>query len=148
MKSIKERFLRKVRLTSKCWEWIGGKCSGGYGSFVVRGKVCVASRVSFELFKGDIPGGLNVCHSCDNPGCVNPEHLFLGTDFDNNRDREIKNRGNHAKGERHGQAKLTDLEVAEARQLRINGLTYQAVADRYGVTKQCIRFRCIGKYRG
>lgn len=75
-----------------CWEWLGGKTRGGYGSFASPEATCRAHRIAYELRKGPIPLGMYVCHRCDNPGCVNPAHLFVGTASDNTRDSMKKGR--------------------------------------------------------
>ena len=91
---IEWRFWTKVLpVESGCWEWQGYRDSAGYGSFAVR--PCFparAPRYAYELMVGDIPEGLWVCHKCDNPPCVRPEHLFLGTALDNHRDMIEKGR--------------------------------------------------------
>jgi hypothetical protein len=81
-----------------CWLWTGtANMRGyGYGSFTINKKSVNSHRVSFELFRGPIPIGMHVCHKCDVPLCVNPEHLFLGTRSDNQRDRVVKGRHNEA----------------------------------------------------
>ena len=78
-----------------CLIWSGSKTVERYGRLVKKGKRYLASRLTYERFKGRVPDGLEVCHSCDNPPCVNPDHLFLGTTKDNARDRQAKGRGNH-----------------------------------------------------
>jgi hypothetical protein len=97
-KTPEERFWKKVEKTSTCWNWIGGKKGGGYGEFGLNYKMVGAHKFSYELHKGKISNGKFVLHTCDNPGCVNPEHLFLGTQTDNMSDCVRKNRLNHFGG--------------------------------------------------
>jgi hypothetical protein len=102
MKSIEERFEQYINKSNACWEWTGGKTRGGYGSLHSRTEDgtninLYAHRVSWMIYKGDIPDGLCVCHHCDNPSCVNPEHLFTGTVADNMHDRDRKGRFNGGK---------------------------------------------------
>ena len=92
--SLEKRFNDNylIDITTGCWIWMGYLNSGGYGSFYVDGQLRSAHRVSWELHYGPIPEGLNVCHHCDVPGCVNPDHLFVGTQKDNIRDALNKGR--------------------------------------------------------
>ena len=94
MSSPQERFWARVNkgLPKECWEWKSASVRGGYGQISVNGKRAIASRMSWELHNGKIPNGMFVCHHCDNPPCVNPGHLFLGTNFDNALDRTQKGR--------------------------------------------------------
>lgn len=92
-RTLEERFWEKVDKTGDCWEWTGFKNRQGYGQFQVSTKNGQpAHRVSFELANGKIPDGMHVCHKCDNPPCVRPDHLFLGTPSDNMKDMVKKGR--------------------------------------------------------
>ena len=94
------RFWRYVRKTEYCWIWTGSKNSSGpygYGELYVRGKKVKAHRFSWEIHNGPIPSGLYACHHCDNPPCVRPDHLFIGTQRDNALDCERKNRFPHTR---------------------------------------------------
>src|ERR1700756_2891954 len=108
---VEDRFWAKVAKGPGCWEWQGKRHYKGYGHFTVRGqgrrRTLKAHRVSWELANGPIPEGLHVLHSCDNPPCVNPDHLFLGTDMDNVHDRDAKGRRNVA-GSRSWKAQLVE----------------------------------------
>lgn len=97
--TLKERFWRHVTISPACWEWNGTKYKQGYGKTWTSGKnpkTLSAHRVSWELHNGPIPQGIDVLHSCDNPPCVKPDHLFLGNDQDNADDKVRK--GRQAKG--------------------------------------------------
>lgn len=91
--SLEKRFWKKVKKgkDNECWSW-NGCIIHGYGRIQEKNKIFVASRISYKLHKGDIPKGMFVCHSCDNPSCVNPKHLWLGTSEDNMQDMVKKNR--------------------------------------------------------
>lgn len=103
---LKKRFLDKVNKTSSCWIWIGADDGRkGYGRINVNGKTAKAHRISYELFNGEIKDNLNVLHKCDNPKCVNPDHLFLGTQKMNMADMYSKNRAVHHLGESHHNGK-------------------------------------------
>ena len=130
-------FCLKVAKSSDggCWEWVGAKWNRQYGTFRLQAKTYIAHRVAYFLATGKQPGQLCVCHICDNPGCVNPSHLFLGTVADNMADRDHKGRQNHPSGEQHCRAKLTEKQVLR---IRASDKTLQAIADKYGVTRQTI----------
>ena len=119
--TIKNRFYSRVKLPNKngCMEWIGRTIHhGGYGQFSKHGKIPVsAHRYSYELYFGEIPLGMCILHRCDNPPCVCPEHLFLGTQKDNAIDMRIKKRGYSPAGENHGLHTLSLGEVVEIRRL-------------------------------
>lgn len=142
----KERIqnLSVVNKHTGCWEWIGsvkGKSKlRQYGSLIVGSRTdgsrrtISAHRYSYSIFKGDIPKGLFVCHKCDNPRCVNPEHLFLGTRQDNVDDREDKGRNNHVVGEEVPTSKLTESQVMEIRsKYQKGGYTHRQLANEYGL---------------
>jgi hypothetical protein len=112
--SVEERFWKYVNKTDYCWIWSGGKYSNGYGSLAINTYPVLAHRFSYELHFGKINPNLLVCHKCDNPSCVNPEHLFLGTQKDNLQDMIFKNRLNR-KGEKSNNHILSKDDVISIR---------------------------------
>jgi hypothetical protein len=122
----------RIKGTDDCWEWLGRSNDDGYGKISWSGKDLSAHRLSFEMTFGEIPNGMEVLHKCDNPPCVNPNHLFLGTQTDNIRDMKQKKRG--AEGERMGSAKLSSAQVEEIRQRYAKGgITTRALGKEYNV---------------
>lgn len=115
-----------------CWEWTASKNRKGYGQFGIQHRCRLAHRVAYALTHGD-PGDKCVLHRCDNPACVNPSHLFLGTKADNNADMRAK--GRYARGETNGQSKLTR---DQAFQIRWAGGKQHEIAARYGVTQSTV----------
>jgi hypothetical protein len=132
-----DRLWEKVEKTETCWLWTGAMYMTGYGCIKAGPgdrKMLLTHRVAYELKYGPIPEGLLVCHTCDVRRCVRPDHLFLGSIADNIKDCARK--GRNPRGEKCGQAKLTESQVVEMRTLRREqGLTYSARAARFGVSK-------------
>jgi len=139
MPSIETRFWRKVQIGGGCWEWQGSR-STNMGHGVIRNgprggsHQTGAHRVSWELHFGPIPEGLDVLHTCDNPPCVRPDHLYLGTQADNNRDRDLRGRHKALRGSANGRASMTEETVTEMRQRYAAGEGPLAIARALGVS--------------
>ncbi len=128
-----DRFWERVdKKKNGCWEWMGKRNPLGYGFVLVHYRPKRAHRFSWEIHNGPIPKGVFVCHKCDNPPCVNPDHLFLGTPKDNIQDCVKKGRFNKPKGEDHPHAVLTDIKVRNIRDLRKAGATHREIATLIG----------------
>jgi hypothetical protein len=127
-----------------CWLWTGAKDYDGYGQISVSGKSARAHRVSYEDKHGTIPLGAVLCHHCDNPSCINPDHMFLGTNADNVADKISK--GRQARGEVQGSAKLTADKVLAIRAAKT--MTQRALAKQYGVSQGQIYNVRSGKHWG
>ena len=143
-----DRFWSKVQKTETCWVWIGAHVPRGYGIIHIRSqdRNVYAHRYSWEIHYGPVPDGLLVCHTCDNPPCVRPDHLFVGSVQDNSTDAKAK--GRTASGERHGtkthpeafpkgsqctHAKITEDQVREIRLAAANGEKRASIGTRYGL---------------
>jgi len=145
--TLRERFWQKVekRGPDECWEWLAYKSPRGYGYFGISGKTEKAHRVCFSLSYGSIPEGIYVLHHCDNPGCVNPSHLFLGTHADNMADMKNKGRHHYCKGEAHPESKLTNGKVMWIREMLNMGIYQRVIGDFFGVTRSTISLISRGK---
>jgi hypothetical protein len=136
MKQVPQRLFDRigsqyhVNPTTGCWEWSGSKDKDGYGKIHARENGILvrfsAHRLSYMLHNGDIPEGLWVLHKCDNPSCINPDHLFLGSVKDNVRDMNGKGR--------HRKEKLTEPEVMEMYRSHQNGVSAYQIAAKFGIS--------------
>ena len=130
------RLLAKTVPMDGCLIWTGGLFENGYGAFTTgkrpHRKTERAHRVAYTLFIGEIPSGMCVCHRCDRPACVNPAHLFVGTNAENTADMMSKRR--QAFGARNGRAKLTDADIKEIRACLAEGDSQSHLAKRFDVT--------------
>ena len=127
-----------IEPNSGCQLWTGAVDSSGYGHIgVAKGVIRKAHRISYELAHGPIPPGLVICHKCDVPSCINPGHLFVGTDADNKADSMQKNR--IAYGVRNGRAKLDDARAAKIREMIENGDSEREAASCFDVSRGTAR---------
>jgi hypothetical protein len=150
-RSLSDRFWEKVRRGPGCWEWIGSRKNGQYGFLTMRipgARVALlAHRASWELHFGPIPRGLFVCHRCDNPCCVRPDHLFLGTPADNQADMVRKGRscagdrhpsrihpGYTRRNDTHPMRKIDSSTVREIRRLKAAGVVQRRIAEQFGMS--------------
>jgi len=149
---MKDRLLSRVRKQqdSGCWIWQGATKGMGYGYLTVGSRVdnsrrtALAHRESYAAFVGEIPKGMYVCHHCDIPACINPDHLFIGTNQDNVDDREMKGRndtsGIKLRHESHPAAKLKWIDIRRIRtDVEVKGWTQQKIADEMGVSRSTIK---------
>jgi hypothetical protein len=149
--TAEERFLAKVEKSDDCWIWTAShKGNDGYGAFwdgtnraPRRPHIVYAHRWAYEHWVGEIPEGLEVCHSCDTPLCVKPDHLFAGTHSENMADSAAKGRQGVNAGSRNGRARLTREQVAEIREAV--GESRSALARRFGVSTATISKIVLGR---
>ena len=136
-RTLKQRFWEKVDKIEpdKCWNWKASRSGTGarYGQIKVNGKMCKSHRISYEMAYGSIPNGMYILHRCDNGLCVNPNHLFIGNQFDNMRDCISKGRGPDMRGETNGNSKLLYNDVASIRS------RYNTETKKYGLISKMAR---------
>lgn len=147
-RSLRERFEEKTcpEPTTGCLLWTGAVNNNGYGAYSMRpGNTRLAHRVAWALEHGPIPDGLDVCHHCDTPACVNVDHLFVGTHADNMADMQRKGRNAILLGFENPKAKLTPETLARLRALRAQGHTYIALAKTFGMTREALSMAVRGR---
>lgn len=148
---LEERFWAKVAVAGPddCWEWTACRHRFGYGRIGVEGRRTeTAHRVSWRLHFGPIPEGLDVCHHCDNPPCVNPRHLFVGTAEDNMEDARRKGRASmppHRRGVTASNVRLSEEDVLAIRERAARGESDTTLAEAFGVNRGTVY--CIVKRR-
>jgi len=142
---MKKRFLSKIYQTDDCWEWTGNTDKDGYGKFWINSlrRNDMAHRISYQIFIGEIPQGLWVLHKCDNPSCVNPEHLFVGTAKDNSADRDNKGRG--ISGERVQTHKLIPSDIPVIKELYQKGFSQREIGEQFNCSQESISRLLLGK---
>lgn len=134
MTTLNERFWSKVAKTDSCWNWLGYKTRQGYGRLYDRPREVtsgLAHRISWRLHFGEIPDQLHVLHRCDNPSCVNPEHLFLGTNDDNQADKLRKRR--HSFGSKVHCSKANEILISNIRALFAAGMNSRLIKELFGL---------------
>src|SRR3990167_1938243 len=129
--NLRIRFENKFIRGNDCWNWTAYRCAYGYGKIMVNGKKESANRIAYQLYVGTIPSGMLVCHICDNPACVKPSHLFLGTNYDNMSDMKNKGRSGDHRGVLNGRSKLKEHEVLNIRQ---DNRVMREIAQDYGIS--------------
>lgn len=130
--------VKKLKKLNGCWIWKACRDKNGYGKMTVNTKDERAHRFSWKIHFGEIPEKYFVCHKCDNPSCVNPGHLFIGTARDNNRDMIIKKRNGDVRGEKYGASVLTREDVIEIRKWAASKIRHGIIAHNFGVKKTYI----------
>jgi len=155
---LKRRFVSKLKInsTNSCWEWLGSRLQRGYGRIGLNGKMITAHRASWLIYRGEIPRGKFVCHKCDNPPCVNPDHLFITTHKENMMDMVSKQRwskkpktakqiesarklmmklSQSQRGKKKAWSKLNKFQVLK---IRASNEVQKKIAQRYGVAQTLI----------
>lgn len=135
--STEQRLWSRVKpnADTECWEWLALKDKDGYGRFYIGKKNLLAHRVAYAAYYKIDPGNLLVCHRCDNPSCVNPAHLWLGSNADNLADMKNKGRSHSCRGERGSRTVLTPSDVYQIRELVSSGLTHRQAGRAVGIGK-------------
>lgn len=138
--SAVEKILVNYEVVKDCWEWKGKKDKDGYGRLRVGGRITIrTNRAAWIVANGEIPNGKMICHKCDNPCCINPDHLYVGTAKDNATDRRNRGRSNNERGSLRWNSKLTEEQVRQISIDYVPGKDSQTeVAKKYGVSQATI----------
>lgn len=137
---IKEHSHYKVNNKTGCWEWFRAKTKG-YGHFAIKGNFYLAHRFMWIINNGNIPDGLFVCHKCDNPCCINPDHLFLGTNIENLQDAINKGiKLGNSKGEKNGRSKLTQNQILNIKHLLHCKVPTKRIAEKFGISQRHVQY--------
>lgn len=133
-KSTEEDFWRMCEKGGECWNWKKATNNDGYGILTFHGKAWKAHRLAYHFSNSGIPDGMVICHTCDNPKCVNPDHLYAGTQQQNVKDRVKRRRSGNLKGVNNGKAKLSESDVLKIRSACDSGDRYSDVATKFGIS--------------
>lgn len=136
--SMKCLIKKRTHENNGCWVWKGSVNEHNYGTIAINRKTYFAHRISYTEYKGEIPKGLCLLHSCDNTRCVNPEHLKIGTRSDNCKDMYLKKRNNCQRGEQRFCAKLKEKDVEEIRKMLADGKKQEHIAQVYNMHNSAI----------
>lgn len=146
MKTLEQRLQKHTQKADGCWIWIGPRNSNGYGRIHWQGRKQYVHRLVYELAHGPLQKAIEVCHDCDNPACVRPDHLFPGAHKDNMADMVTKGRHpsqtqpeTRPRGEQHYASKLTDADVRAIRSLYASGQSKASLARQFGIDRVMIR---------
>ena len=147
---LRHNFEAKFFITPSCWVWTAAKTRQGYGQFGYKGMMTGAHRVSFELYRELIPKGLFVLHRCNNASCVNPDHLYLGTNADNMLDRKNSGRTYKPKGTAHHNSVFSEEQLKLLKEMYATGVnTHRALAFKFRVSKTTVSYALKGTtYQG
>jgi hypothetical protein len=129
-----KRLVQNSQIENPCWIWLKRKDDDGYGRITFRRTTISVHRLAYAVFKGDFDDVWHVCHTCDNPPCINPKHLWLGTNNDNMKDRDKKGRHCPLQGEKHGRHKLIEEEVRQVFYLQKEGYSERKIGKIIGVS--------------
>ena len=144
---IAARLFARSKQEGECLVWTGARKRGGYGEIKINYRPASTHRIAWEVANGPIPKGLHVLHSCDNPPCIRHEHLFIGTNNDNIKDKLRK--GRQPRGEKHCCAKLTEEQVVSLRmEYALGAISQKAIGEKYGMSPSGVSLIISGKRRG